>query len=208
MKRLILIPLTMIAMLGTAEAGLFSISGPSSATGVNIGDGNPHMFDIITSMPGDVEDLNVQLDIPSSPYSIYCTNDLSLHLSNGTFGATLRPGDDFCGPSNPLTFDDEAGAPLSGGPIFASFSTTPSTPLSIFDGGPLAGTWTLTIEDVSGYYSEDNSLTAWRIYGTVSDPIINNDPPPTGNAMPEPATLAMFGFGLAGLGYARRRRNT
>lgn len=202
MKRLFILPLTVLAMIGTAQAGTFSVPNFFPGGG-DIGDGLLHSFDINTALSGMVTDINVGVTISGS-----CTEDLTLRLINGSNSATLHVGPNaFECNEIPTAFDDEASAPLTGGPLFASFTATPFEPLSIFDGSALAGTWTLEIIDDTDFLGEENYLLAWQIYGTESDfPTNAVAPPPNGSEIPEPATLAMFGFGLAGLGFARRRR--
>lgn len=63
-----------------------------------------------------------------------------------------------------------------------------------------------------GYYGmwndfpEETYLKA--VYSTTlhTDPVHNPPPPPPTSSIPEPTTLALFGLGLAGIGFARRRK--
>jgi hypothetical protein len=87
--------------------------------------------------------------------------------------ATLFFGLDGFGGTNPsigpLTLDDESildlgsGAPDNPTRLFMPWAGTaaPDSPLSIMDGGPVRGTWTLTVQD--GLAMETSSLVSWRL---------------------------------------------
>lgn len=89
-----------------------------------------------------------------------------------------------------VTFDDEAATAIG---TNGTGTFRPEGSLSDFDGLDFAGDWNLSILDTKSSFEGDD-LEAWSI--TVTTPA------------PEPSTLAIFGLGLFGLGWARRRRAT
>ncbi len=83
-----------------------------------------------------------------------------------------------------------AGNPIPSGTYAALGS------FSVFDGLSAAGTWTLNMNDRTG--GDSGTLGSWTL---------NIDMDEVAAPVPAPATLALFGLGLVGLGWSRRRKS-
>jgi subtilisin-like proprotein convertase family protein len=154
---------------------------------------------ISVSDVGTIADLNVFVDLTHT-----WMGDLDIFIEHGGITVQLYNQDD--GSLNDMTqvlFDDEAATSISDalppyGP--GSFRPTDSANegeipnlLSSFDGESLAGDWTLSIVD--NYFADYGELLIFSIEGeTTAQPI------------PEPATMLLFGTGLAGLAGIGRKK--
>ncbi|CAN0536458.1 unnamed protein product [Laminaria digitata] len=105
------------------------------------------------------------------------------------------------GPSNDAegdyVFADGGAAAFqtAGNPI-PSGTYAPQDSLAAFGGLSAAGTWTLNLTDRSG--GDSGNLGSWTL---------NIDMEEVAAPVPAPATLALFGLGLVGLGWSRRRKS-
>ncbi|WP_417624011.1 proprotein convertase P-domain-containing protein [Paremcibacter congregatus] len=175
------------------------------ASGQAITNNTTIVSDMVINDTGMIDGLTIELDIEHT-----WIGDLIIQLTgpDGFTTITLmdRPGivgGGCCGDSSDFVFgtsvifDDaaltaaeNAGAGLGGGDD-AGGTYAPDGLLSTFVGGNLAGTWSLSISDNFG--GDTGNLRSWSLHVDAS-------------RVPEPEILALFGFGLIGMGALRRRR--
>ena len=161
-------------------------------TGDSNCDGNPDLLDLTVSAPsfdstdapagflmfpgdytftmqvaesGTIEDANASITLDSVPLDFL---SVSLTSPAGTTVLLVEPGT----PGSALSgavFDDFGTAPLSAAsPPFSGFYA-PVQPLSALNGGPSAGTWTLTVSSLVNA-TVAGTLTSWRVFGLNGPP--------------------------------------
>jgi subtilisin-like proprotein convertase family protein len=198
-----------------AEATVFSNPAPVAIPGVGtIGAGAPFPSQIIVSgFSGTVDDIDISLFGLSHTFVrdvavlLVGPNGQNVYLMADAGGGGVSGID--------LTFDQDASNPLpdccgltsgtyqptDGNPFDVDSFPAPApngpwgTSLDVFDDTDPNGIWSLYIADAIG--GDAGSLDGgWSITLTSA---------PTD--VPEPATLSLFGLGLASLGLIRRRKN-
>ena len=135
---------------------------------------------------GTISDLNVSL-VVSDPY----VDDFYVRLYHDGIVSRLYTGgrDDIQDSFINATFDDQASSNYPTGTVYGTFK--PYTPLSVFNGDDLSGTWILALWD-SYVPDNGNDVLYWGISGTTE-------------AVPEPSTMLLLGLGLLGVAGVRRK---
>jgi subtilisin-like proprotein convertase family protein len=139
-----------------------------------------------------IQDLNVLLKSLTHSYD----GDLVINIlaPNGT---SVLLADQRGGEGNNyqnVVFDDAASNSIAQGSAPFNSTFRPEQALSAFNGIDAFGTWTLRVSDV--LRQDSGTLRSWGLDIT---------PVATGAAVPEPASIAIFGLGLLGFVASRRK---
>ncbi len=120
---------------------------------------------VTVDSPWPVTDVDVLLNITHT-----YDGDLDISLV-GPGGAAVDLSSDNGGSGENFVatvFDDEAATPITSGSAPFTGSYRPEQPLSVFDGGPAAGSWTLKVVDDAG--ADVGTLDSWELRLLVAEP--------------------------------------
>ena len=140
---------------------------------------------------GTITDINVELEVGD-----HYIDDLKITLVHNAISVVVYNGSaDSYNAVMDATFDDDAANPPPvAGSVIGDFKPFGPGTLADFNGGNAFGLWQLFIIDETISPGDGNDLTKFNLIITTDTPVS------------EPATLALFGLGIAGLGVARRRK--
>lgn len=175
-----------LAVVGlTANATVFT----SADVPITIFDNSTAISTLNVTSSFTISDVNVLITDLSHTWD----QDLKLSLIHG--GTTVVLSNHHGGGSDNYigtTFDDAATTAISSGTAPFTGSFRPEELLSAFNGQDAFGLWTFQVSDNSS--GDAGSIRAWGL-----------DISGNSQNVPEPASLALIGLGLAGLAATRRR---
>jgi subtilisin family serine protease len=129
----------------------------------------PNLTTIYDTIPVTLPGTNWIIDVDvMANISHRTASDIDLFLVRNSSQSELTSDNGGSGDSYVGTiFDDEAALPITSGTVPFTGRFRPETPLSTFDGQPVAGSWILRLfDDASGDYG---TLDSWQIEITYTD---------------------------------------
>lgn len=179
-------------LLAPITASALVIAGPFGVEDIDPDSSAPLEVTFNVDETGIIASLKVSLEIEAYWDNIFVSlSHLGTEVILMDFQSDMNDSDSILD----VTFMD--GAPVleadcNDDPCTGTYA--PLQSLSAFNGMELSGDWIFTFYDNAGFSGDGSVLLSSSLEVTTT------------TSVPEPATMALFGIGLAGLGFARRRR--